>query len=194
MAPTHFGGPSTAWIEQRRRADRGLTARVFWRPGGCRDTPREWETFGARHRPRPGPTAGPAANALRAGPAPPRSPAPTALRPTGVARSSVSGGRDAKVNHGPFRIRDVPSRDQFDASISTSSVSNSSSGCVAGSPDPDLCPLIWGESAVCHGLPSGKVADSDIAPAAAGLGSPPGLADARIVVVHLERDVPGRTE
>jgi hypothetical protein len=36
-----------AWIEQRRRADGGLTARVFWRPGGCRDTPREWETFGA---------------------------------------------------------------------------------------------------------------------------------------------------
>ena len=36
-----------AWIEQRRRADCGLTARVFWRPGGCRDTPREWETFGA---------------------------------------------------------------------------------------------------------------------------------------------------
>jgi hypothetical protein len=47
VAPTQFGGPSTAWIEQRRRADRGLTARVFWRPGGCRDTPREWETFGA---------------------------------------------------------------------------------------------------------------------------------------------------
>ena len=36
-----------AWIEQRRRADGGLTARVFWRPGGARDTPREWETFGA---------------------------------------------------------------------------------------------------------------------------------------------------
>jgi hypothetical protein len=36
-----------AWIEQRRRADGGLTARVFWRPGGCRDTPCEWETFGA---------------------------------------------------------------------------------------------------------------------------------------------------
>ena len=36
-----------AWIEQRRRADGDLTARVFWRPGGCRDTPREWETFGA---------------------------------------------------------------------------------------------------------------------------------------------------
>ena len=28
-----------AWIEQRRRADGGLTARVFWRPGGCRDAP-----------------------------------------------------------------------------------------------------------------------------------------------------------
>ena len=28
-----------AWIEQRRRADGGLTPRVFWRPGGCRDTP-----------------------------------------------------------------------------------------------------------------------------------------------------------
>ena len=39
--------PWQAWIEQRRRADGGLTARVFWRPGGCRDTPREWETFGA---------------------------------------------------------------------------------------------------------------------------------------------------
>ena len=36
-----------AWIEQRRRADGDLTARVFWRPGGCRDTPRVWETFGA---------------------------------------------------------------------------------------------------------------------------------------------------
>ena len=34
-----------AWIEQRRRADGGLTARVFWRPGGCRDAPRVWETF-----------------------------------------------------------------------------------------------------------------------------------------------------
>jgi hypothetical protein len=47
VAPTQFGGPGVAWIEQRRRADGGLTARVFWRPGGCRDTPREWETFGA---------------------------------------------------------------------------------------------------------------------------------------------------
>ena len=36
-----------AWIEQRRRADGGVTARVFWRPGGCRDTPRDWETFSA---------------------------------------------------------------------------------------------------------------------------------------------------
>ena len=36
-----------AWIEQRRRADGGVTARVIWRPGGCRDTPRMWETFGA---------------------------------------------------------------------------------------------------------------------------------------------------
>jgi hypothetical protein len=36
-----------AWIEQHRRADGGLTVRVFWRPGGCRDAPREWETFGA---------------------------------------------------------------------------------------------------------------------------------------------------
>jgi hypothetical protein len=34
-----------AWIEQRRRTDGGVTARVFWRPGGCRDTPRVWETF-----------------------------------------------------------------------------------------------------------------------------------------------------
>jgi len=36
-----------AWIEQRRRADGGVTAPVFWRPGGCRDTPRERETFGS---------------------------------------------------------------------------------------------------------------------------------------------------
>ena len=36
-----------AWIEQRRRADGGVTARVFWRPGGCRDAPRDWETFSA---------------------------------------------------------------------------------------------------------------------------------------------------
>ena len=28
-----------AWIGQRRRAEGGLTARAFWRPGGCRDTP-----------------------------------------------------------------------------------------------------------------------------------------------------------
>jgi hypothetical protein len=36
-----------AWIEQHRRADGGLTARVIWRPGGARDTTRVWETFGA---------------------------------------------------------------------------------------------------------------------------------------------------
>ena len=36
-----------AWIEQRRRADGGVTARVFWRPSGCRDAPRDWETFSA---------------------------------------------------------------------------------------------------------------------------------------------------
>ena len=36
-----------AWIEQRRRADGGVTARVFWRPGGARDATRVWETFGA---------------------------------------------------------------------------------------------------------------------------------------------------
>ncbi len=36
-----------AWIEQRRRADGGLTARVIWRPGGARDATRVWETFGA---------------------------------------------------------------------------------------------------------------------------------------------------
>ena len=36
-----------AWIEQRRRADGGLTARVFWRPGGARGATRVWETFGA---------------------------------------------------------------------------------------------------------------------------------------------------
>ena len=34
-----------AWIEQRRRSDGGVSARVFWRPGGGRDTPRVWETF-----------------------------------------------------------------------------------------------------------------------------------------------------
>ena len=36
-----------AWIEQRRRADGGVTARVFWRPSGCRDAPRDWETSSA---------------------------------------------------------------------------------------------------------------------------------------------------
>jgi len=36
-----------AWIEQQRRADGGLTARVIWRPGGGRDTTRVWETFSA---------------------------------------------------------------------------------------------------------------------------------------------------
>jgi len=36
-----------AWIEQQRRADGGLTARVIWRPGGARDATRVWETFGA---------------------------------------------------------------------------------------------------------------------------------------------------
>jgi hypothetical protein len=36
-----------AWIEQHRRADGGLTARVIWRPGGARDATRVWETFGA---------------------------------------------------------------------------------------------------------------------------------------------------
>ena len=34
-----------AWIEQRRRADGGLTARVIWRLGGGRDAPRVSETF-----------------------------------------------------------------------------------------------------------------------------------------------------
>jgi hypothetical protein len=34
-------------IEQHRRADGGLTARVIWRPGGARDATRVWETFGA---------------------------------------------------------------------------------------------------------------------------------------------------
>jgi hypothetical protein len=33
-----------AWIEQYRRADGGLTARVIWRPGGARDATRLWET------------------------------------------------------------------------------------------------------------------------------------------------------
>ena len=36
-----------AWIEQRRRADGGLTARVIWRPGGGRDALRVCETFSA---------------------------------------------------------------------------------------------------------------------------------------------------
>ena len=36
-----------AWIEQQRRADGGLTARVIWRPGGARGAIRVWETFGA---------------------------------------------------------------------------------------------------------------------------------------------------
>jgi integrase len=36
-----------AWIEQHRRADGGLTARVIWRPGGARDATRVWETFSA---------------------------------------------------------------------------------------------------------------------------------------------------
>jgi hypothetical protein len=47
VAPTQFGGPGMAWIEQRRRANGGLTARVFWRPSGARDALRDWETFGA---------------------------------------------------------------------------------------------------------------------------------------------------
>ena len=36
-----------AWIEQHRRADGGLIARVIWRPGGARDATRVWETLGA---------------------------------------------------------------------------------------------------------------------------------------------------
>jgi integrase len=36
-----------AWIEQQRRADGGVTARVIWRPGGGRDAARVWETFSA---------------------------------------------------------------------------------------------------------------------------------------------------
>lgn len=36
-----------AWIEQHRRADRGLSVRVLWRPEGSRSTRREWETFAA---------------------------------------------------------------------------------------------------------------------------------------------------
>ena len=35
-----------AWIEQHRRADGGLTARVIWRLGGGRDAVRCGETFG----------------------------------------------------------------------------------------------------------------------------------------------------
>ena len=34
-----------AWIEQRRRADGGLTTRVIWRPAGARATARDSETF-----------------------------------------------------------------------------------------------------------------------------------------------------
>jgi hypothetical protein len=37
-----------AWIEQHRRADGGVTARVFWRPGGARGATRVWETFRRR--------------------------------------------------------------------------------------------------------------------------------------------------
>jgi hypothetical protein len=37
-----------AWIEQHKRANGGVTARVFWRPSGCRDVTRVWETFGRR--------------------------------------------------------------------------------------------------------------------------------------------------
>jgi hypothetical protein len=36
-----------AWIEQHRRVDGGLTARVIWRPEGRRDATRVWETFSA---------------------------------------------------------------------------------------------------------------------------------------------------
>ena len=54
-----------AWIEQHRRADGGLTARVIWRPGGARDATRVWETFGAGS----GPAA--AATARAAAPPPP---------------------------------------------------------------------------------------------------------------------------
>ena len=36
-----------AWIEQHKRADGGLTARVIWRPEGRRDAIRVWETFSA---------------------------------------------------------------------------------------------------------------------------------------------------
>jgi hypothetical protein len=52
-----------AWIEQHRRADGGLTARVIWRPGGARDATRVWETFGAG--------SGPAAAATARAAAPP---------------------------------------------------------------------------------------------------------------------------
>lgn len=36
-----------AWIEQRKRADRGLSARVLWRLGGGRGAARQEETFSA---------------------------------------------------------------------------------------------------------------------------------------------------
>jgi hypothetical protein len=36
-----------AWIEQHKRADGGLTARVIWRPEGRREATRVWETFSA---------------------------------------------------------------------------------------------------------------------------------------------------
>src|SRR5215218_6908383 len=47
VAPTQFGGPGMAWIEQHKRADGGLTARVIWRPEGRREATRVWETFSA---------------------------------------------------------------------------------------------------------------------------------------------------
>ena len=39
MAPLwhRLSSACMAWIEQHRRADGGLTARVIWRPGGARD-------------------------------------------------------------------------------------------------------------------------------------------------------------
>ena len=39
-----------AWIEQRRRADGGLTARVIWRLGGARDAVRARRDLRRRFR------------------------------------------------------------------------------------------------------------------------------------------------
>ena len=44
-APPTFGGAGVAWVEQRKRGDGGVSARVIWRLGGARDGDRQVETF-----------------------------------------------------------------------------------------------------------------------------------------------------